>query len=68
MTDRDHLLEEIERFLDKTGMAASTFGRETVNDSSLMTRLRAGYDVRTRTADKCRTFMREYVKKSLAAA
>lgn len=61
MTARETLLHEIESFLERTGLAASTFGHMALNDRALMHRLRAGSDVRTETADKLREFMREYV-------
>ena len=61
MTARETLLAEIEAFLETSGLAPSAFGRMSLNDTALMTRLRAGSDVRTETADKLREFMREYV-------
>ncbi len=38
----DRLNAEINRFLDATGMAPSTFGRRALNDPGFIKRLRAG--------------------------
>ena len=54
------LLSEIERFLDATGMAASTFGQKAVHQWRLVENLRDGGDVTTRTADRIRTFIAEH--------
>jgi hypothetical protein len=57
MTD---LLDEIEAFLERTGMAPSYFGKR-VGNSDVVARLRKGADVRTRTAAKIRAFMSSHV-------
>ncbi len=60
MSTHDKLLSEIESFLDRTGMAHTTFGLRAVNDAKLVGHLRAGGDVRTRTADRILKFIREW--------
>lgn len=60
MTTREALLAEIEDFLMTEKVSASEFGRSALNDTSLVMRLRAGADLRLSTADKLRTFMREF--------
>lgn len=58
MTDkRPELLSEIEAFLAATGMAATALGREAVNDSHLVARLRKGNSVTLKTADKVRAYL-----------
>lgn len=54
------LLEAVEAFLEKHDMAPTTFGIRAVNDAKLVANLRAGLDIRTRTADRIRTFMESY--------
>jgi hypothetical protein len=51
------LLVEVERFLRITGMAVTAFGTRVCNNGHLVARLRKGYDVRTETATRARTFM-----------
>jgi len=53
----DSLLEEIEAFCRRTGIAESTFGRQAVNDGKLCVRLRNGKDVTLETAAKIRGFI-----------
>lgn len=54
---KSHLLTEIESFLAKSGMAATTFGQKAVHEWRLVERLRDGGDVTTRTAERIRAFM-----------
>ena len=61
-----HLLDAVEAFLVDHDMAPTTFGIRAVNDAKLVANLRAGLDVRTRTADRIRDFMKEYHKAPLA--
>ncbi len=61
MTDaRKQLLDDIEEFLKRHGMFASYFGRDAINDTALVSRLRAGGTVHLETADRIRAFMRDY--------
>ncbi|MGI4880673.1 MAG: hypothetical protein ACRYG4_24680 [Janthinobacterium lividum] len=52
------LLEAIEAFLEKTGMAPTRFGRETMGDGSLLTHLKAGRSPSLRNAEKIVAFMK----------
>jgi hypothetical protein len=51
------ILMEIERWLKRTGMSPSRFGRLAVGDSALLHDLRAGRDPSSRTVARIRTFM-----------
>jgi hypothetical protein len=53
----DSLLAEIEAFCRRSGIAESTFGRQSVNDGKLCLRLRNGKDVTLETAAKIRGFI-----------
>ena len=57
MSSTDILLAEIEAFIVRTGMTPTEFGVQALRDPAFMIRLRAGSDVRLRTADKVRAFM-----------
>lgn len=52
MLTRDMLVQQIDGFLERTGMAPSTFGRKAVNNGKLLDRLRAGGQVGLDTAEK----------------
>ena len=54
---KSELLSEIEAFLAATGMAATALGREAINDSHLVARLRKGNSVTLKTADKVRAYL-----------
>jgi hypothetical protein len=60
MSTRDTLLAEIEAFLARHRMPETTFGKICLNDTAFVSRFRSGSDVRSRTADKLRQFMRDY--------
>ena len=51
------LLSEIEAFLKRTGMPATNFGLEAVNDGHLVKRLRAGKGLTLSRVDRIREFM-----------
>ncbi len=51
------ILAEVERFLSRTGMALSTFGRNAVGDPSLVKGLRDGRKLWPQTEAKIRYFM-----------
>jgi hypothetical protein len=51
------LLRKIECFLDKTGMAPTSFGDKALGDPSLINNLRKGRELRHRTTLKVRAFM-----------
>lgn len=54
------LLSEIEAFLSRTGMEASTFGQKAVHDWRQVERLRAGGSVSLRKAERLRTYMEQH--------
>lgn len=51
------LIRKIERFLRRTGMPASRFGRLAVGDPSLVANLRNGREPRARTEQRVEHFM-----------
>lgn len=69
MTDKkSELLAEIEAYLAATGMAATALGREAVNDSHLVARLRKGNSVTLKTADKVRAYLTRQRQPSVTPA
>jgi hypothetical protein len=54
---REQLLKEIEAFLERSGMAATTFGLKAVNNWKLVDRLRASGDVTIGQAQRIRAFI-----------
>ena len=60
----DSLLAEIEAFCRRSGIAESTFGRQSVNDGKLCVRLRNGKDVTLETAAKIRDFIEKRAARS----
>ena len=60
MSSTEKLLTDIEKFMARTGMNATTFGMLAAKNPALLIHLRAGGDVRLRTADKIRQFMIDY--------
>jgi hypothetical protein len=57
MSTRQKLIEEIEKFRKAFKMPMGQFGEEAIGDRALVTRLRAGRDVTTATADRIRAYM-----------
>lgn len=55
------LIQEIDEFVAKHGMADSQFGKLAVNDRHLVRDIRDGRDLRLSTVDRIRNFMAEYV-------
>lgn len=55
--DIEQLLVEVDEYLARTGMAASTFGKKTVNDGKCIDRLRAGGRAWPETVEAIRHFM-----------
>lgn len=69
MTDKkSELLAEIEAYLAATGIAATALGREAVNDSHLVARLRKGNSVTLKTADKVRAYLTRQRQPSVTPA
>ena len=60
MTAMDALIDEIEAFLANHGMPPSTFGQQAIGDGKLVFDLREGRDLRSRTVERIRNYMREY--------
>lgn len=58
------ILAEIDAFLDSTGMAATTLGREAVRDGNIVGRLREHRNVTARTIERLREFMRSHGQKA----
>ena len=54
MTEREKILDEIERFLRKTGMNATHFGIESVGRRNLLNHLRDGRGLHIDSAAKIR--------------
>lgn len=52
------LLDDIERFCRRSGIAESTFGRSAINDGKLCARLRGGKSVTLATAERVRRYIR----------
>ena len=53
----DDLLSEIEAFCRSHQMRESRFGRDAVNDTSLVAQIRSGREPRRRTVARVRDFM-----------
>jgi hypothetical protein len=61
MSETRTLLEEIEKFLARTGMRPSMLGHKTTRDGKTVDRLRRGRTVTLETAAVIRAFMATYV-------
>lgn len=59
MTDAE-LLEHVEDFLVKTGMAQTRFGREVMADGALVQHMRAGRSLSLTNVNKVLDFMAAY--------
>lgn len=58
MLTSEQLLRRIDRFLKKTGMRATTFGREAMGDTAFVSRLRTGKrEARSSTQKKALDYM-----------
>ncbi|WP_177236257.1 hypothetical protein [Albimonas pacifica] len=60
------LVERIERFCADRGMHLTAFGREAVNDTSFVSRLKAGRECRRRTLQRVEAFMKSYAARRAA--
>ncbi len=63
-TSEHNLLLEVDRFLSKTGMGESYFGKVSSGNSELVKRLRDGRRVWPETAEKVRAFMASKAKEA----
>lgn len=61
------LLDEIEAFLKASGMSATAFGTQALNDPAFVQDLRDGRDPKLSTADRIREFMRTWKPEAAAA-
>jgi len=57
MNNQAPLIQEIDRFLTETGMGPSYFGKKAVNNSELVSRLRAGKRILVETDAAVRQFI-----------
>ena len=64
---RRDVLDEIEGFLVKHGMATSRFGRETLGDPQLVFQLREGRKIGPEVIDALRAYMEAYRPKKRPA-
>lgn len=55
-----HLLREVEKFLRRSGVAATRFGREAVGDPRFVFDLRNGRDPRPQTIAKVRAYLEAF--------
>ena len=53
----ERLLADVDAYLMKTGMAATTFGRKSVNDGKCLERLRKGGRAWPETVARIQSFM-----------
>ncbi|MBO9380065.1 hypothetical protein GG804_25175 [Sphingomonas histidinilytica] len=67
ITDAE-LLEQIERFLARSGMSQTRFGVETMKDGALVEQLRAGRSLTLRNAERVMRFMAAYKSPTPKAA
>jgi hypothetical protein len=56
----EHLLSDVEAFLEAHGMAKTTFGVLAVNDGKIFGRMKARKNMTTSTMCKLRAFMSAY--------
>lgn len=68
MKTRDHLLIEVEAFLERTKMGPSHLCQKAGVSTEVVKRLRAGRDVQTETMDRLLLFMRSRPSGSAEAA
>lgn len=54
------LREQIEAFLERTGMAPSRFGLDAMGDGALLPQLKAGRSLSLKNAERVVRFMSEY--------
>lgn len=69
MSTKDDLLNEIDKFLERTGIAPTRFGEESCGERSILKRLRSGGKITTDTYDRIKAYMeaRRHVRPSRRA-
>lgn len=60
MDETQQLISEIDDFLAKTGMAASTFGQKAVRNWRIVDQLKSGGNTGMKTAARIRDYMRQH--------
>lgn len=60
------LLEEIDIFLERTGMSATAFSKAAMGDPNFVRDLRAGREPRARLVQRAREYMESHSMPSLA--
>jgi hypothetical protein len=63
MTERETLLHSIIAYCVRNNIPETVFGMRTMNDPSLVSKMRKGRSVRIDTAERLRAYMREHDKK-----
>lgn len=59
MDETQQLISEIDDFLAKTGMAASTFGQKSVGNWRVVDQIKSGGNTGMKTVARLRKYMRE---------
>jgi hypothetical protein len=59
MMTSDDFRQKVDRFLERTGMSATRFGKEAVGDPNFVFDLRAGRAPTLRMAERVSIFMRD---------
>lgn len=54
------MYNEIVRYLERTGMKETSFGRKVVQDSRLLSDMRRGRTLRPRTVERIRQFIADH--------
>ncbi len=58
MTALEEFRNEVESFLERSGMAHTTFGTKAMGDAMFVQRLRKGSDPKISTAERVRKFIK----------
>jgi hypothetical protein len=58
----DPILTKITRFINKTGMAPTTFGKEAAGDVNLVSQLQAGRELRRKLRARVLSYIEDYNK------
>ena len=61
-TLREQVLDEIDRFLRKTGCSKTRFGLESVNNDKIVDQMKLGANPRANTIDAMRNYMRVHLE------
>lgn len=61
------LLDDVNAFLDRSGMAPARFGKDAIGDPNFVRHLRAGREPRYGTAQRVRDFMAAQTSEQVSA-